>query len=158
MSEIAIFARRCRLFAGLIRLLAVGLAMLLVPWLAALPFAPDGAGHGAAAAMLLWRVPPLCYLAALWFLSGAIRSIGAAHPFRVRTMVALQRAGAALIFGGLFSLIGVTNVVRLIGGGGSYAHFDVAGLTLACVGASLFLFARLFGQARDMEEELEGMI
>jgi hypothetical protein len=72
---------------------------------------------------------------------------------------ALRRVGLALGFGGLLSVFGVTNLMRLLGDErSSWAYFDVAGMTLGMIGGALFLLGRVIDQAGLLQAEMDEMI
>ena len=84
------------------------------------------------------------------------REPGLIQPILVH---ALRRVGLSLGLGGLFSVFGVTNVIRLIEGGrGGFAYFDVAGMTLGMIGGALFLLGGVMEQADKVQAELDEMI
>jgi len=72
---------------------------------------------------------------------------------------ALRHVGIALGLGGLLSVFGITNISRLIGGSqGSFAYFDVAGMTLGMIGGVLSLLGRVVEHAGRVQAELDEMI
>ena len=61
--------------------------------------------------------------------------------------------------GGLLSVFGVTNLIRIIEGGrGGWAWFDVPGMTLGMIGGALFLLAGVVEQAGHIQAELDEMV
>ena len=74
-------------------------------------------------------------------------------------LFAVWSIGLSLGIGGLLSVFGITNLVRLIEGGhGSWAYFDVPGMTLGMIGGALFLLGRVVDQADHIQAELDEMI
>ena len=110
-------------------------------------------------AELVKSVPTLFYLFAVWSIGSAMGQLAKGRMIQPVLAYALRRVGLALGFGGLFSVFGMTNVMRLIEGGrGSWAYFDVAGMTLGMIGGALFLLGRVMEQAARVQSELDDMI
>ena len=89
-----------------------------------------------------------------------MRGEGAGHDdYSAVRSLALRRVGLALGFGGLLSVFGVTNLMRLLGDErSSWAYFDVAGMTLGMIGGALFLLGRVIDQAGLLQAEMDEMI
>ena len=110
-------------------------------------------------AELVKSVPTFFYLFAVWSIGSAMGQLAKGRMIQPVLAYALRRVGLALGFGGLFSVFGMTNVMRLIEGGrGGFAYFDVAGMTLGMIGGALFLLGRVMEQAARVQSELDDMI
>jgi len=104
-------------------------------------------------------LPTLFYLFAVWSIGSALGQLGKGRVIQPVLADALRRVGLALGFGGLLSVFGVTNLMRLIDGKhASWAYFDVSGMTLGMIGGALFLLGRVMEQAGRVQAELDEMI
>lgn len=104
-------------------------------------------------------LPQLFYLFAVWSIGSAMGQLAKGRLIQPVLAGALRRVGLALGFGGLLSVFGVTNIIRLIDGGvGSWMYFDVSGMTLGMIGGALFLLGRVIDQAGRVQAELDEMI
>lgn len=107
----------------------------------------------------LWALPTVFYLFAVWSIGSAMGQLAKGRLIQPTLASALRRVGLALGFGGLLSVFGVTNIMRLIEGGrGGWAYFDVAGMTLGMIGGALFLLGGVMEQAGKVQAELDEMI
>lgn len=107
----------------------------------------------------VWASPTLFYLFAVWSIGAAMGQLAKGRLIQPILSDALRRVGLALGFGGLLSVFGVTNLMRLIEGGrGGWAYFDVAGMTLGMIGGALFLLGRVIDHAGRVQAELDEMI
>ncbi|RZJ31928.1 MAG: DUF2975 domain-containing protein [Brevundimonas sp.] len=110
-------------------------------------------------AEVLKASPTLFYLFAVWLIGAAMGQLAKGRLIQPTLVGALRRVGLALGFGGLLSVFGVTNLMRLTGGhGASWAYFDVSGMTLGMIGGALFLLGRVMEQAGRVQAELDDMI
>ena len=110
-------------------------------------------------AEIVKALPNLYYLFAVWTIGSAMGQVGKGRVIQPVLATALRRVGLALGFGGLLSVFGVTNLMRLTGGhAASWAHFDVSGMTLGMIGGALFLLGRVMEQAARVQSELDEMI
>jgi hypothetical protein len=108
---------------------------------------------------VVWAMPTVFYLFAVWSIGAAMGQLSKGRLIQPILVHALRRVGLSLWLGGLFSVFGVTNIVRLIEGGrGSFAYFDVAGMTLGMIGGALFLLGGVMEQAGKVQAELDEMI
>jgi hypothetical protein len=108
---------------------------------------------------IVWAMPTVFYLFAVWSIGAAMGQLSKGRLIQPILVHALRRVGLSLGLGGLFSVFGVTNIVRLIEGGrGSFAYFDVAGMTLGMIGGALFLLGGVMEQAGKVQAELDEMI
>jgi hypothetical protein len=108
---------------------------------------------------VVWAMPTVFYLFAVWSIGAAMGQLSKGRLIQPILVHALRRVGLSLGLGGLFSVFGVTNIVRLIEGGrGSFAYFDVAGMTLGMIGGALFLLGGVMEQAGKVQAELDEMI
>ena len=158
------FRRRCAQFRWLavFMVVSVGALLTLIYLLApgALMMRGDYAGTPAGwLAQVVWALPTVFYLFGVWSIGAAMGQIAKGRLIQPTLVHALRRVGLALGLGGLFSVFGVTNVMRLIEGGhGGFAYFDVAGMTLGMIGGALFLLARVMEEAGKVQAELDEMI
>ncbi len=107
----------------------------------------------------VWATPTLFYLFAVWSIGSAMGQLAKGRLIQPILGKALRHVGIALGLGGLLSVFGITNISRLIGGDqGSFAYFDVAGMTLGMIGGALFLLGRVVDQADRIQAELDEMI
>ncbi len=107
----------------------------------------------------VWATPTLFYLFAVWSIGSAMGQLAKGRLIQPILGRALRHVGIALGLGGLLSVFGITNISRLIGGQqGSFAYFDVAGMTLGMIGGALFLLGRVIDQADRIQSELDEMI
>lgn len=107
----------------------------------------------------VWATPTLFYLFAVWSIGSAMGQLARGRLIQPILGRALRHVGLALGFGGLLSVFGITNISRLIGGEqGSFAYFDVAGMTLGMIGGALFLLGRVVDHADRIQSELDEMI
>jgi len=121
--------------------------------------APPGARLGLVLEQALWATPTLFYLFAVWSIGSAMGHVAKGRLIQPTLARALRHVGIALGFGGALSVFGITNISRMIGGEhGSYAYFDVAGMTLGMIGGALFLLGRVIDQADRIQAELDEMI
>lgn len=104
-------------------------------------------------------LPQLFYLFAVWSIGAAMGQLARGRLIQPVLAGALRRVGLALGFGGLLSVFGVTNIIRLVNGGqGGWLYFDVSGMTLGMIGGALFLLGRVIDQAGRVQAELDEMI
>lgn len=107
----------------------------------------------------IFAVPTIFYLFAVWSIGHAMGELSKGRLFQPTVANALRRVGLALGIGGLISVFGVTNILRVIEGGrGGFAYFDVPGMTLGMIGGALFLLGRVVDQAGRVQAELDEMI
>jgi hypothetical protein len=108
---------------------------------------------------LAWGSPALFYLYAVWSLGQAMGRLAKGDLIQPTLARALRRVGLALGIGGMLSVFGVTNLVRILQGGhGGWLHFDVSSMTLGMIGGALFLLGRVLDQATAVQAELDEMI
>ena len=107
---------------------------------------------------LLKLSPSFFYLFAVWSIGAAMGQLAKGRLIQPILAKALRHVGIALGLGGLLAVFGITNIVRMIGGNGSYAYFDVASMTLGMIGGALFLLGRVVDQADRIQSELDEMI
>lgn len=165
MTPLDDFRRHCRLLRMLVTGALIGTAaVLLLPYLV-FPLARWWHSASADNAMrdlllaLVGVAPGICYLWALWAVRGALGELGGGRLFQPVVVHALRRIGVAVVAGALLSIFAVTNLNRLIlHTHGGYAYFDLSGIVLAVVGATLILLARVIEQAWALECELEEIV
>lgn len=107
--------------------------------------------------ILVYRLPMLFYLWAIWDSRRAIASIGRGELFGTVVPRLLTRVGLALFFGGLINVFGAPLLLWLVAGRGAVAYYDVAAITLGVVGLTLVIVAQLLSQAAAMRQELDEM-
>lgn len=163
-TDIALFRQRCAQFRWLavFMVLSVGALLALIHFVApgVMLARGDYAGTpGGWLAGLVWALPTVFYLFAVWSIGAAMGQLSKGRLIQPILVHALRRVGLSLGLGGLFSVFGVTNVIRLIEGGrGGFAYFDVAGMTLGMIGGALFLLGGVMEQAGKVQAELDEMI
>ncbi len=158
------FRLRCRQFRWLAMFMVVSVGGLLVLMYLVAPtvlmmrgeFFPWPALWSAEIVRLL---PSVFYLFAVWSIGSAMGQLSKGRLIQPTLVHALRRVGLALGFGGLLSVFGVTNLMRLTGGHeASWAYFDVSGMTLGMIGGALFLLGGVMEQAGKVQAELDEMI
>ena len=158
------FRRRCAQFRWLaiFMVLSVGALLALVHLIVPIAFlarAEDYPFLDLWLSSLVKALPTVFYLFAVWSIGSAMGQLSKGRLIQPTLVHALRRVGLALGFGGLLSVFGVTNLMRLIEGGkGGFAYFDVAGMTLGMIGGALFLLGRVMDQAGRVQAELDEMI
>ncbi len=157
------FRARCAQFRWLAIFMVVSVGALLVLMHVIAPAVSLARGEGGIAQVWMSQAimasPTLFYLFAVWSIGSAMGQLSRGRLIQPVLIHALRRVGLALGIGGLLSVFGITNIARAIEGGrGSYAYFDVAGMTLGMIGGALFLLARVMQQAEAVQAELDEMI
>lgn len=143
---------RSRLLRNLVTLVFVILLLTL-----AMEVSVVVSGRYPSASLLLYRLPMLFYLWAIWCARRAIASIGAAESFGPAVPRLLTQVGLALFLGGIVNVFVAPLLTWLILGRGGLAHYDVAAITVGVVGLTLVLIAQLLDQAALMRRELDEM-
>lgn len=162
-TDLTRFRRRCAQFRWLAVFMVASVGALLASIHLVFPLLAMAWGRGAFdarwLAQLVWALPTVFYLFAVWSIGAAMGQLAKGRLIQPTLSSALRRVGLALGFGGLLSVFGVTNLVRLVGGGpGGFAFFDVAGMTLGMIGGALFLLGGVMDQAGKVQAELDEMI
>ncbi len=165
-DDIARFRRLCGQFRWLAVFMVLSVAAVLVLTYAVAPAVAVSRGVFPAdvttievTEKLIWATPTLFYLYAVWSIGSAMGQVAKGRLIQPTLAQALRHVGIALGLGGLLSVFGITNISRLISGAqGSYAYFDVAGMTLGMIGGALFLLGRVVDQADRIQSELDEMI
>jgi len=163
-TDTARFRLMCRQFnwLAIFMVCSVGAILALMYVVVPVVFLAKGEFRGSTHLWLaetIKGVPALFYLFAVWSIGAAMGQLAKGRVIQPVLASALRRVGLALGFGGLFSVFGMTNVLRLIEGGrGGWAYFDVAGMTLGMIGGALFLLGRVMEQADRVQSELDEMI
>jgi len=158
------FRRRCAQFRWLavFMVVSVGALLALVHLIVPIAFlarAEDYPFLDLWLSSLVKALPTVFYLFAVWSIGSAMGQLSKGRLIQPTLVHALRRVGLALGFGGLLSVFGVTNIMRLIEGGrGGWAWFDVAGMTLGMIGGALFLLGGVMEQAGKVQAELDEMI
>jgi hypothetical protein len=158
------FRRRCAQFRWLavFMVVSVGALLALIYVLAPGILMARGDYTGTPASWLaqfVWALPTAFYLFAVWSIGAAMGQIAKGRLIQPTLVHALRRVGIALGLGGLLSVFGVTNLIRLVESGrGGWAYFDVAGMTLGMIGGALFLLGGVMEQAGKVQAELDEMI
>jgi len=143
---------RSRLLRNLVTLVFVILLLTL-----AMEVSVVVSGRYPSASLLLYRLPMLFYLWAIWCARRAIASIGAGESFGPAVPCLLTQVGLALFLGGIVNVFVAPLLTWLILGRGGLAHYDVAAITVGVVGLTLVLIAQLLDQAALMRRELDEM-
>ena len=163
-ADIDRFHLRCRQFRWLaiFMVCSVGAILALMHVVVPIVFLGRGEYRGFEHLWLAEAVkalPTVFYLFAVWSIGSAMGQLAKGRVIQPVLAHALRKVGLALGFGGLLSVFGITNIIRFIEGGrGSWAYFDVAGMTLGMIGGALFLLGRVMEQADRVQTELDEMI
>jgi hypothetical protein len=164
-SDLTRFRRMCGQFRWLAIFMVVSVGgLMLLTWVAIplIAWFREGASplRPPVLAALVWYTPTAFYLFGVWSIGSAMGQLAKGRLIQPTLSAALRRVGLALGAGGLMSVFVVPNLVRLLGHtqGGSYLHFDVAGMTLGMIGGALFLLGRVMDQAGRVQAELDEMI
>jgi hypothetical protein len=110
------------------------------------------------AGQLVWRMPLIFYLWAVWSVRRAVVAIGRGQGHDAAIAQLIGRVGLALFLGGIATVFVAPWLAAWINGRGSFAYYDVSAITVGVVGAALVLVARLLGQAAVMRRELDEII
>jgi hypothetical protein len=149
--------RRATLFVLVMLALVYLLGAAGMPWV--VRSAPDRDPLTLGLLRLVFALPAMGYLWALWAVQDALGRLAAGELFHATVVRALRRIGAGVLAGALLSVVGVTNLGRWITGGeGSYLYFDPSGIVLGVVGAALILLARVVEQAGRLQAELDEIL
>jgi hypothetical protein len=165
-ADLARFRRLCGQFRWLAVFMVCSVGAMLVlmyvvaPGLTAVRGGlPADAGRVDLLERAIWATPTLFYLYAVWSIGSALGQVSRGRLIQPTLSRALRHVGIALGLGGLLSVFGITNISRLIGGDqGSFAYFDVAGMTLGMIGGALVLLGRVIDQAGVLQAELDQII
>lgn len=159
MNDLQGFQRHCRLLRALATCVFAGLSILLLIGVVLPLLHTGGMAKPTVMLGLVHASPGICYLWALWVTRQALADMASGKVFHATVAQALRRIGGSVILGAILSIFAVTNLSRIIQGGhGGFAYFDLSGIVLAVVGATLIVLARLVEQARALEHELDEMI
>ena len=163
-TEIDRFRRMCSQFRWLAVFMVVSVGALLVLMHVIAPGVLAARGDRVVTpaqwvVQVVWATPNLFYLFGVWSIGAAMGHLSNGRLIQPTLVEALRRVGVSLGIGGLISVFGVTNLIRLLGEArGGYLHFDVAGMTLGMIGGALFLLGRVVDQADRVQAELDEMI
>ena len=162
-DDLARFRRMCRQFRWLAVFMVCSVGAILALMYVIVPAVFAASGEHRDLTLLLreivWASPTLLYLFAVWSIGSALGQLAKGRLIQPTLSSALRRVGLALGFGGLLSVFGVTNLMRLLGDErSSWAYFDVAGMTLGMIGGALFLLGRVIDQAGLLQAEMDEMI
>lgn len=163
-TDIALFRQRCAQFRWLavFMVTSVGALLALMHFVAPGVLLARGDYDGTPVGWMsdiVWALPTVFYLFAVWAIGSAMGQLSKGRLIQPILVHALRRVGLSLGLGGVFSVFGVTNIVRMIEGGrGGFAYFDVAGMTLGMIGGALFLLGGVMEQAGKVQAELDEMI
>lgn len=163
-SDLTSFRRMCGQFRWLAVFMVVSVGALLAMMYVVVPlvFVIQGRNPGPVSSWLseaVWASPGVFYLFAVWSIGSALGQLAKGRLIQPTLAHALRRVGVALGLGGLLSVFGITNIVRLLDGArASWAFFDVGGMTLGMIGGALFLLGRVIDQAGLLQSELDEMI
>lgn len=165
-DDIARFRRQCGQFRWLAVFMVCSVAAVLVLMFVVAPAValsrgtfPGNVSQIDMIEKAIWTTPTLFYLYAVWSIGSALGEVSKGRLIQPTLARALRHVGFALGLGGLLSVFGITNISRLIGGSqGSFAYFDVAGMTLGMIGGALFLLGRVVDHAGRVQAELDEMI
>jgi hypothetical protein len=164
LDDITRFRRMCTRFRWLTVFMVVSVSALLALMHGIAPGVLSLRGDYSATPMqwlsgVVWALPSAFYLFAVWSIGSAMGQLSRGRLIQPTLVQALRRVGVALGVGGVLSVFGVSNLIRLIGESrGGYLHFDVASMTLGMIGGALFLLGRVVDQAGRVQAELDEMI
>jgi Protein of unknown function (DUF2975) len=107
--------------------------------------------------VLIFRLPVLFYLMAIWTMRRTFASISSGAMFSDVVPPMLNLIGIALFAGAVATVFIVPNLVRVLlrEPASSIASFDPAAIVLGVVGLMLAILAHLLAEAADMRAELE---
>jgi len=144
--------RRSRILAFLITLVLVALLFAVAVELVAM-----GRGRFEPHYLALRLALPF-YLWAIWSVRRLVLAVGQGigHDRLLATMI--RRIGIALFLGGICAVFVAPWIARLIRGGGPYAYYDVAAITVGVVGLALLVVAHLLGEAAELRRELDEIV
>lgn len=161
-TDIDRFRRRCVQFRWLAVFMVISVGALLALGFVIAPavhWARGTLDDQALGAALLYGLPGLCYLYAVWSIGAAMGQLSRGRLIQPTLATTLRKVGIALGVGGVVSVFVVLNLLRVIGAGnGGYLNFDVAGMTLGMIGGALFLLGGVIEQAGRVQAELDEMI
>ena len=158
------FRLRCRQFRWLAMFMVISVGCLLALMYLVAPTVLMMRGEfypwpALWAAEIVKVLPSIFYLFAVWSIGSALGQLSKGRVIQPVLANAMRRVGLALGLGGLLSVFGVTNLMRLTGGHeASWAYFDVSGMTLGMIGGALFLLGGVMDQAGRVQAELDEMI
>jgi hypothetical protein len=164
LDDIARFRRMCAQFRWLAVFMVVSVGALLALTYGIAPGVLSLRGDLGITPMqwlsqVVRAAPGVFYLFAVWSIGSAMGQLSKGRLIQPTLVQALRRVGLALGFGGLLSVFGVTNLIRLMGEArGGYLNFDLPGMTLGMIGGALFLLGRVVDQAGRVQAELDEMI
>jgi len=162
-NDIKSFRRMCGQFRWLAVFVVIGAGGLLLLVYAVFPLMSMVANRPRtnpySAGFAIKQLSCVAYLYGVWSIGQAMGEIAKGRLIQPALASALRRVGIALAAGGVFSVFLAPNLMRLVRfPHASYVHFDVPGMTLAVVGAALFLLSRVMDQASLVQAELDEMI
>ena len=119
----------------------------------------DHGGQDAQIRQVAGLIPSLCYVAAIWMVERAFRSIGRGQRIEVALGNLMQNLGLWLFLGGIaFVFVQPLLLKALTVSWGAWAWFDVPSITLGCLGLLLFVMARPLRDAATARAEIEGIL
>ena len=107
--------------------------------------------------LLIYRLPMLFYLWAIWTARRAIASIERGEMFDAVVPRLLTHVGLAIFLGALVNVFAAPALLWLIEARSGLFAYDVAAITLGVVGLTLVLVAQLLRGAAAMRAELDEM-
>ncbi|KAK0341905.1 DUF2975 domain-containing protein [Brevundimonas aurantiaca] len=158
-DNLARFRLMCRQFRALAIFMVVSVGGLLALAPVAFFLAQGDRPVRLLVEQVLWALPALFYLFAVWSIGSAMGQLAKGRLIQPTLSSALRRVGLALGLGGVLSVFGVTNLMRLLGlTQGGFAYFDIAGMTLGMIGGALFLLGRVIDHAGRIQAEMDEII
>lgn len=104
-------------------------------------------------------LPTIFFVAAIWMIQRAHAAIARGEAIEAALGALLERLGICLFLGGIARVFGQLWLIRLaLGVRTSWAWFDVAAITLGCVGLLLFALARPLRDAAKVRAELAEIV
>lgn len=106
---------------------------------------------------LIYRLPAILYVTALWSVRAAFRSLATGLFFEQVVPQLLARVGWFVSAGATAAVFGIPLLLRLVPGSShsAFANFDLSAITLGLIGFMLVVLARLFARAATIQAELD---
>jgi hypothetical protein len=145
--------RQSRILAWLI-----GLVLFVLAFGIAIELFAVARGRLDALHHLIWRMPVILYLFAVFSVWRTTLAIGRGEARELLAARLLTQVGLWLFLGGIAAVFVTPLVLRIAFGARSFAHYDVAAITLGAIGAALMLVANLLRDAARMRRELDEIV
>lgn len=108
---------------------------------------------------LIGMLPTIFYLAAIWVIQRAFSAIAKGDAVEIALARLLGWLGVCLFLGGIARVFGEPWLTRLVlERPWSWVYFDVAAITLGCIGLLLVIVARPLREAARIRAELSEIV